>query len=423
MNMTTPSLNGIVRVLLAGAVLMLPGAQATEAPLVQDAYIALASPTTNFGSAPNLIIAPNSNGLVQFDLTSVPPTATISKAYLRLFVNKVTTGGTLDLALVTSGWNENTVTWNAPPTTGAVFASVPVSLANAFILVDVTAQAQSWLAVPASNNGIQISTAGASVQLDTRENTGTSHVAALEITVLGPAGPSGPSGAAGATGPTGPIGSSGPQGPKGATGATGATGVAGAAGPLGPSGPSGPTGASGPTGVQGASGPVGPTGPSGPSGAAGLTGSPGGPGLTGPQGPQGPSGPAGSGGSTGAPGGTGPSGPSGPAGPTSNHFNFDTTVHPSGYTIPDTDTFIYYVGNNVNGTTPAQFNLPHATTPGRMIIVFAQNTFVPAGNRVQVNRQGTDLIMGSGPGGATSFVSQRAIMVQSDGAGHWNLIQ
>ena len=59
----------------------------------------------------------------------------------------------------------------------------------------------------------------------------------------------------------------------------------------------------------------------------------------------------------GATGPTGPTGPQGTNGPTSNQFNFDPTVHPNNYTVPDTDTFIYYLVNNPAGgwTRPISF--------------------------------------------------------------------
>ena len=70
---------------------------------------------------------------------------------------------------------------------GASFASAPVSVANSFVLIDVTALVNGWLASPATNFGIAIAGAGATaVLLDTKENTATSHPAALDVTVTGP---------------------------------------------------------------------------------------------------------------------------------------------------------------------------------------------------------------------------------------------
>ena len=151
-----------------------------------------------------------------------------------------------------------------------------------------------WLSGATPNNGIALlpsAAADISAELDSKENTLTSHPPELEILFFGPAGPAGPIGLTGATGAAGATGATGLTGPAGATGATGA---AGPIGPLGPIGPAGATGATGATGAIGPIGPAGATGAAGPTGADGATG------------PAGPAGPAGA---------TGPAGPIGPVGP------------------------------------------------------------------------------------------------------------
>jgi uncharacterized protein (TIGR02145 family) len=76
-------------------------------------------------------------------------------------------------------------------------------------------------------------------------------------------------GATGATGAQGPIGLTGATGPAGPTGATGATGATGPTGPTGATGATGPIGLTGAAGATGATGALGPTGPQGPAGATG----------------------------------------------------------------------------------------------------------------------------------------------------------
>lgn len=409
------------KLLLAGT-LILPALWAVDAPLVGDTYVT--SGATNFGSAANLIIATGNAGLVQFDLTAIPASSTIARAYLRVYVNKVTTGGTLDFAPVTAPWTEGGVT--TLPTAGSVFAAAPTSAANTFVLVDVTSQAQGWLTSPASNFGLAITGEGStSVQLDTKENTATSHPPTLELSIAGPAGPSGTPGPLGPTGSTGPTGAAGPTGVAGPAGAPGLVGPAGAAGPIGPSGVSGAAGAVGPAGPQGPVGAAGPTGPSGVSGGAGAVG------LAGARGPSGPSGPAGANGLPGAVGAAGPAGATGASGangPTSNRFNIDTTLRPASgtsYTIPDSDTFIYYLTNNPVGTASTcgaliTLNLPHSTVVGAGRMVVASPGNVP--NRsdgvqcsgVAVAAQSGDTLL---PAGAND--SAHPLVVISDGAGHW----
>ena len=199
--MMTKSLIRTLKILLVAGSLLLPLLNATNGPLAADSYISSATPTQNFGTATTLSVASGNAALVQFDLAGIPAGTNISKAYLRLFVDKVTAGGTLNVAPVTSGWTEGGVTFAAQPTVGAVFASSPVNVQNAFIYIDVTSQAQGWLASPASNFGLEITgTGGINVLIDSKENQGTSHPAQLELAVVGTGG------AIGATGPTGPTG-------------------------------------------------------------------------------------------------------------------------------------------------------------------------------------------------------------------------
>ena len=424
--MKTKSLTRSLGALLAAGSLFVPALCAADAPLVGDAYVSSASAATNFGAATSLIIAPGNAGLVQFDLTAIPPSSTIAKAYLRVYVNKVVAGGTLNFALATSSWSEGAVTFNTQPGVDTTFATATASVANTFVLVDVTTQAQAWLATPAANFGVEIAGVGsASVQLDTKENTSTSHPPTLELAIAGPAGATG---ATGAMGPTGATGATGPAGPTGAVGVAGAAGATGATGAAGPAGPAGATGASGTAGLAGAMGATGATGPAGPAGAAGATGTAGlagAKGATGPSGPQGAAGPQGAVGVTGPAGATGASGASGP---TSNQFNLDTTLRPASgtsYTIPPTDTFLYYLTNNPVGTATTcggaiTLNLPVSTVVGAGRMVIASPGNVP--NRsdgvqcpgVAVAVQGGDALV---PSGANA--SAHPIVVVSDGAGHW----
>ena len=408
-------------VLLVVGSLFLPAVWAVDAPLVGDAYVSSAAPATNFGAATNVVIASGNAGLVQFDLSGIPASATIAKAYLRLYVNNVATGGTLDFALATSSWGESTVNANSQPSVGAVFATASASVAKTFILVDVTSQAQTWLAVPASNFGIEITGVGtASVQLDAKENTTTSHPPELELSIMGPAGASG---TPGGVGPAGSTGLTGPAGPAGAAGATGATGPLGAIG-AGPTGAVGATGAQGNAGAVGAQGPTGPAGPTGTAGFQGATGLAGAAGARGPTGASGPNGITGATGAVGLVGAAGATGPSGANGPTSLQLNLDTTLRSSGYTIPDTDTFLYYLTNNPVGTAStcggaATINLPHSTVvgSGRMVIISPGN--VPNSTSLQcpgvaVATQGTDALVPTGVN-----ASAHPLVVTSDGVGHW----
>ena len=481
--MVNKSFTRMSKALLAAGSLLLPLLHAADGTLVGDTYFSAGVPGPN-GATTTMIVLNGSPGLVQFDLSAVPPGSTVSSAYLRVYVNKLTAAGALSFYQITSPWTENTATFSTAPTVaGSAFASMPVTVANSFVLVDVTSLVNGWLASPATNFGIEISgDSTISVQLDTKENTLTSHPAALDLTVVGPSGPAGPSGAAGVTGPLGPSGAtgasgpsgapggSGPNGPSGAIGASGPSGVPGLPGTAGTTGPSGAAGPSGPIGASGAVGAIGPAGPSGaigaagPSGAKGLQGAAGpsgagpvrseaggpsglaGPsgqaGLGGAQGPPGsggPSGPTGAQGNTGQAGSAGPNGPSGPSGaagangPTSNAYsitaaNYNSNVNT--YTISNTDLHEVFLIHQTGGTTvcpggagcvTVTLPLSTATPAGKRISIFLDNAPATAG-QFQVQTQGADQILLDPTLKTLVGPASYCITVVSNGAGLWRIV-
>lgn len=209
---------------------LLPAAVFAQAvPLTQDAYFVPGS-TANYGAAVTLNVggAANAQALVQFDLSTLPAGTTqanIAKATLVLYVDKVTSPGTINVSAANGVWTEMAVSGtSAPPVPGpAVASGVAVSNPGTFLYVDATLAVQNWIASPSTNEGFIITPAseGVNVAFDSKENTTTSHPATLAITIT----------SMGATGATGATGS---QGPIGLTGATGPTGAAGPQGPAGP---------------------------------------------------------------------------------------------------------------------------------------------------------------------------------------------
>jgi hypothetical protein len=276
---------------------------AAEAIHTDDAYTDAAKANNNYGDATALSVSGSGSNLkrawIKFDLPSVLPAGTtasqVSKAVLSLWVNKVTTGGPINVYVVTGtpAWVEGTGASGSGITNGTAPALAPTPLISGwqilkegnFAAVDITSQVKSWITTPASNLGIALTPnlSTVNVSFDSKESTTTSHGPQLEIQLVnqGPVGPQGPQGL---TGPTGPIGPTGPQGSVGATGPTG---------PTGPEGPIGATGVAGPQGPTGATGAIGPVGPEGPRGLTGADGSAGPPGPEGPAGAVGPEGPQG----------------------------------------------------------------------------------------------------------------------------------
>jgi hypothetical protein len=255
-------------------------AWAAQATLVADAHVNSALPGVNSGAISNLDVGGGYTTLLQFDLSLLPAGTTasqVSRAVLRLYVNRVTTPGLVTFAPVAAAWGEYSVTYATQPSIGNTAGTFSVNQAGGFIAIDVTSVVQSWVTSPAANNGLALSSAIAAVQFDSKENDQTAHAATLDVELVdaGPAGATGAAGSAGVAGPQGAAGTvgaagvPGAAGPQGFQGIAGATGTAGLAGAVGATGLSGATGGVGPAGPTGATGPAGPTGATGPAGNAG----------------------------------------------------------------------------------------------------------------------------------------------------------
>ncbi len=86
-------------------------------PAQQDAYVSSSAPDSNLGVGP-IGVLPTSRGYVQFDLSPLPPGATIITAELRLKPSSFAGSppSTVGIGRVDSEWNEAAVTWNISPT-------------------------------------------------------------------------------------------------------------------------------------------------------------------------------------------------------------------------------------------------------------------------------------------------------------------
>src|SRR5208283_3687036 len=208
-------------------------ALAQSAPPNADTDTSHTAPTTNYGGAVSLVLQPGSNhAYIRFDLSTLPPNASINKATLLLFVNAVITDGSFDVYQVNTAWSENTLTFNNAPPLGVSATSgnpVAVTKAKQFVLVDITPLVQAWANGSIVNDGIALALTSSTgnFAFDSKESTTTSHHPELEVALNGAVGPEGPQG---------------PQGPAGAEGATGAQGSQGPMGPIGPQGPAGVAG-------------------------------------------------------------------------------------------------------------------------------------------------------------------------------------
>lgn len=222
MSFTVKVLAGLT---LAASISFPLGAQAAQAPVSADAYVSSLRPARNLGDVPTLNVDGVSSTFMQFDLSALPagtPSASVGKATLFLWVNKVGTAGAIDIRTVTGAWDERIVSYATQPTIGSVAYTVPVAVAGKYIAVDVTSDVKNWLDYPASTLGFWLGVAtsapGTAVYFDSKENAGTGHAAFLDIAFNGTPGPQGPQGDPGLMGLPGLPGLPGPQGIPGIPG-------------------------------------------------------------------------------------------------------------------------------------------------------------------------------------------------------------
>jgi hypothetical protein len=156
-------------------------------------------------------------------------------------------------------------------------------------------------------------------------------------------------------------------------------------------------------------------------------------------------------GSTGGSGANGPPGATGSQGvngPTGNIFSQTGPIR--GTVISDTDTHIYYLVDNSGGSqntppgsgtssgNPQLFTLPHATTPGRVVVLVATCRTVGSGNvcnnpsdgsaqpingaQISATVQSGDTIITNGTDQTTSSQATSGLFVVAlitDGNHHW----
>jgi Chaperone of endosialidase/TGF-beta propeptide len=151
-----------------------------------DSYINTADATTNYGSSTLLDVDRTLRSTyIQFDLTSIPSGSTVARATLTLYVNSVATAGSFNVDYANGTWSEGSLDASNAPGAGAVIASevaVSATSKNQYLLIDVTPAVQAWLNGSEVNNGVVLVANGTfNATFDSKENTGTSHPAELDI--------------------------------------------------------------------------------------------------------------------------------------------------------------------------------------------------------------------------------------------------
>lgn len=129
-----------------------------------DTYVDSANPSTNYGTDVTIRLrganSPFRNGLIHFDLSSVPAGSTVTQASLTLSVSSdgSATGGTL--SQVNGSWTETGVTYNTAPAVGAFITNLASpATPNTTTTTDVTAavvghSSVDWYMTTPSSDGV-----------------------------------------------------------------------------------------------------------------------------------------------------------------------------------------------------------------------------------------------------------------------------
>ena len=184
-----------------------PRAWGVQATLVGDAHVSAVQPSVNSGSLSNLNVGGGYTALVQFNFDVLPvgtTAAQITRATLRVYLNRADVTGTVSVQSVQGAWNESAVTYSNLPPLGAVVQTAQAGTSGQFVTFDVTPLVQAWVSEANANYGMALTASSAVVQFDSKENDQTAHAPQLEIALAaGGAGSNGLPGATGATGSTG----------------------------------------------------------------------------------------------------------------------------------------------------------------------------------------------------------------------------
>lgn len=124
-----------------------------------DTFVDEANPATNYKDSTIIALAAQptykAQALIQFDLSSLPPGATVTKATLGVYCDELTGSDKFKVYEIVQPWYIDTICWNNRPIQGT--PGIPaIAVAKAWILIDVLAIVQDWLATPAYNLGVQL---------------------------------------------------------------------------------------------------------------------------------------------------------------------------------------------------------------------------------------------------------------------------
>ncbi len=160
---------------------------------VEDSYISETNPNSNFGTE-TVLLADGNDGsggeiaaLIKWDLSSIPPDATVTSASIILNLTDASSGP-YNIIRQSTNWSEDTVDWSDLSGSATIRGIIPAfaqGQTTINLTVDGVNLVQGWVDGGFANNGVTIRTAGTTngIDMDSRESGGFSPI--LEVTHSG----------------------------------------------------------------------------------------------------------------------------------------------------------------------------------------------------------------------------------------------
>src|SRR5882672_1099553 len=123
------------------ALTMIAPILADQLPVSADAHVNPAFPAVNFGNSPFLQVGGGSRAFLRFDLSSLPPgvaASPLARVNLVLWVNRVTSAGSVQVSQVSSLWDETSLTASGQPSSGGSVGTALAVSGSQFVTIDVT---------------------------------------------------------------------------------------------------------------------------------------------------------------------------------------------------------------------------------------------------------------------------------------------
>jgi hypothetical protein len=132
----------------------------------KDSAITTTNPDSNYGSSSEFIQnwAGTDHGVIEFDLSAIPPGVTINSATLEVMENTNCSfnENAIEANLNLAAWDEATVTWNNAPGYGPSLGTNSGETGGCdWLVFDVTGPVQDWVDGTSTNYGFRLTGPGA----------------------------------------------------------------------------------------------------------------------------------------------------------------------------------------------------------------------------------------------------------------------